>query len=113
MPIKTIIFDFGNVVAYFDHWQACKALAKLGSCRAEEVCGFCFKNQLEDDLESSRLSSDEFLRRLRERFGLAATDELLARSFSDIFKPNPDVEALLPPLKGRYRLLLGSNTSAL
>ena len=32
---------------------------------------------------------------------------------ADIFRPNPDVCALLPVLKPHYRLLLGSNTNEL
>jgi putative hydrolase of the HAD superfamily len=111
--IKTIIFDFGNVVGFFDHWQACKVLAGFGSCTAEDIYGFCFNNELEDDLEAGRIGPEDFLKLLRRQFSLKAADDVLALTFSDIFRPNEDVIALLPRLKPSYRLLLGSNTSIL
>jgi len=111
--IKTIIFDFGNVVGFFDHWQACGVLTGFGSCTAEDIYGFCFNNELEVDLEAGRIKPEDFLELLRRQFGLKAADDELAHAFGDIFRPNEDVIALLPRLKPSYRLLLGSNTSIL
>ena len=37
----------------------------------------------------------------------------MAAAFADIFRPNPEVCGLIPQLKGRYRILLGSNTNEL
>ncbi|MFL5245885.1 MAG: HAD family hydrolase [Gemmataceae bacterium] len=111
--IKTIIFDFGNVVGFFDHRKACQTLAGFGSCSAEEIYSFCFNNQLEDDLEAGRIEPEDFLDLLRRQFGLQAADRVLARTFSDIFWPNEEIIALLARLKPRFRLLLASNTSIL
>jgi putative hydrolase of the HAD superfamily len=113
MSIECIIFDFGNVVGYFDHWKACEALAKHGSCSADKIYKYCFNNQLEDDLEAGRMAPEEFISKLSREFGLGGNADLIARIFADIFWPNPDLAALLPELKPSYRLLLGSNTSVL
>src|SRR5262249_16181099 len=45
--------------------------------------------------------------------GLRCSDEAAAAAYADIFRPNESVCELLPRLKGRYRLLLGSNTNDL
>jgi putative hydrolase of the HAD superfamily len=44
---------------------------------------------------------------------LRCNDDYLARAWADIFRPNLEVCALLPVLKPRFRLLLGSNTNEL
>lgn len=113
MSLQTIIFDFGNVVAFFDHGIACRALARFGPCSAEEVRRYCFGNQIEEDLETGRLSSKAFLAQIQKDLSLKASEEDLAQAFNDIFQDNPETAQILPRLKPRYRLLLGSNTSQL
>jgi putative hydrolase of the HAD superfamily len=113
MSIKCIIFDFGNVVGYFDHWKACEALAQLGSGTADEIYDYCFNNQLEDDLEAGRIGTEEFISKLSRQFGLGDNADRIERIFGDIFWPNDEIATLLPVLKPNYRLLVGSNTSVL
>jgi putative hydrolase of the HAD superfamily len=72
-----------------------------------------FGGSLEDDYESGQISTSEFLRRVRETCRLTCPDEIIAAAWADIFWPNEEVCALLPRLKPRYRLLLGSNTNEL
>ena len=111
--IRTLIFDFGNVVGFFDHWQVTRRLAAHGEVAAEELHAFLFGGPLEDDYEAGRISSAEFLRHVREKARLRCSEEVLVTSYTDIFWPNPDVCGLLPRLKTRYRILLASNTSEL
>jgi putative hydrolase of the HAD superfamily len=68
---------------------------------------------LEDAYESGRITSAEFLRRIRDGCGLTCPDEVLVPAFADMFWPNEAVCALVPRLRPRYRLLLGSNTNEL
>ena len=49
----------------------------------------------------------------RDAFNVSCSDELLGDAYSDIFWPNTEVCALVPRLKPRYRLLVGSNTTEL
>ena len=111
--IRTIAFDFGNVVGFFDHRLVTKNLAGHGDFDPDELHAFIFGGQLEDDYEKGRITSAEFLRRVRERGRLRCSDEVLTRCYAEIFWPNPEVAALVPRLKGNYRLLLASNTSEL
>jgi putative hydrolase of the HAD superfamily len=111
--IQTIIFDFGKVIGFFDHWLVTKRLAVHGDLPAEELHAFLFGGALEDDYEAGRLSTAGFLQQLRDKARLRCSDEELTVSYADIFWPNPDICALVPRLKPCYRLLLASNTSEL
>jgi putative hydrolase of the HAD superfamily len=113
MGISTVVFDFGNVIAFFSHRRAAEQLAALGAASAEAIHPFLFGGQLEADYDSGRIATADYLALLRREFGLAGSDEQLARAYSDIFTPNDEVCALLPQLKGRYKLLLLSNTNDL
>jgi putative hydrolase of the HAD superfamily len=111
--IQTIIFDFGNVVGFFDHHLVTNRLAAHGSLPAAELHALIFGGALEDDYEAGRISSAEFLSRVRAAADLRCSEEDLIQCYADIFWPNQDVCALLPLLKANYRLLLASNTSEL
>src|SRR5947209_2498263 len=113
MRIRTLVFDFGNVVGFFDHRRATTRMAACAALSLDAMHAYLFGGQLEDDYESNRISSDEFLRRVIETCGLRCTAGELARWYVDIFWPNPEVCGLIPLLKPRYRLLLGSNTTEL
>jgi FMN phosphatase YigB (HAD superfamily) len=113
MTIKTIVFDFGRVVGFFDHRLTTNRLAPGGGLAADEMHAYLFGGALEDDYESGRISTNEFLRRVREACRLTCSDAVISTAWADIFWPNVEVCALLPRLKRRYRLLLGSNTNEL
>jgi putative hydrolase of the HAD superfamily len=111
--IKTIIFDFGNVIGYFDHLLTLKRLLPHTDMSAEALRAAFYEDDLEDAYEAGRLGTPAFLERLRALGRLRCTDDFLAAAWADIFRPNSDVCALIPQLKPRYRLLLGSNTNDL
>lgn len=111
--IKAITFDFGNVVGFFDHRIASERLTRYSDLTLEEIHAALWGSRLDVDFEAGRLGIPEFVRRAREDCRLRCSDEEFIPAFCDIFRPNGDVCALVPRLKGRYRLLLGSNTSAL
>jgi glucose-1-phosphatase len=111
--MKAIIFDFGNVVGFFDHRRAARRLAEYGGLDPEAVYRLVFGGALEDDYESGRFTTAEYLQRLRKLCNVHCSDADLNLACADIFWPNDDVCGLLPHLKGRYRLILGSNTNEL
>jgi FMN phosphatase YigB (HAD superfamily) len=113
MDIKTLIFDFGQVVGHFDHRLTTKRLAAFTELPADELHAQLFGSSLEDDYESGRLSTPGFLRILRETCRLTCPDEVLAAAWADIFWPNPDVCSLIPRVKAHHSLLLASNTNQL
>lgn len=113
MPFKTLVFDFGNVIGFFDHRRATRVLAAHTPLGEEALYGRLYDPQLEDDYESGRLSSAEFLRRIRQAGQFACAEEQIGAAYADIFWPNEEVCSLVPRLKPGYRLLLGSNTTEL
>jgi putative hydrolase of the HAD superfamily len=111
--IKTIVFDFGNVIGFFDYGLSVERLARHSHLAAEDIRRFIYGGELEDAYESGRITSAEFVCRIREGCGLTCSDDVLMPAFADMFWPNEPVCALVPRLKPTYRLLLGSNTNDL
>jgi putative hydrolase of the HAD superfamily len=111
--IRTIVFDFGNVVGFFSHRRAAEQLAAYGDVAPEAIQAFLFGNNVEDDYESGRLSTPQLMNLVRDHFRLRCTDEQFAVAFGDMFWPNDEVCGLVPRLARRHRLLLLSNTNEL
>ncbi len=111
--MKTIIFDFGNVVGFFDHRRALEKLRPFSPLTPEEMYASVYAGPLEDRIERGQLTPPVFLRMVHELWRLRCDVDFLAHAVADIFAPNPEVCELIPKLKGRYRILLGSNTNAI
>jgi glucose-1-phosphatase len=113
---RCILFDFGNVIGFFDHGKACRQLAQLSRAAIDPaaVQAAIFDGELEEDYDTGRLPTGEFLQRLRRELDLDASDADIGRAWSDIFTPNDPVASMMPELKRRgIRLVLGSNTNEL
>jgi putative hydrolase of the HAD superfamily len=111
-----LILDLGNVVAFFDHRQACRQLAALATTGATpiDVYDQIFGGSLEEDFDCGRLMTPAFIARLRDALHIVAPDDAIAVAWSDIFRPNDDVVSILPLLKrSTSKLVLASNTNDL
>jgi FMN phosphatase YigB (HAD superfamily) len=116
MTPRCIAFDFGNVIAFFDHMIACRRLASLSrpALDAQDVYERVFNTTLEEDYDCGRLSSAAFIDRLRRDLTLDASDEAIAEAWCDIYTPNPVIQELIIEEKRRgTRLVLASNTNEL
>jgi FMN phosphatase YigB (HAD superfamily) len=116
MSIRCVLLDFGNVIAFFDHRKACRQLAALSSAAldAEDIYQAIFETGLESGYDLGRLSTAEFIDRLRREFKLEGSDAEVGRAWSDIFTANEAMASAIPELKSReLRLVLASNTNAL
>jgi putative hydrolase of the HAD superfamily len=115
MAIRTVIFDFGNVLGLFSHHRAATQVAAFGPAglRPDDILQWLFKTDLEPRFEVAGLTGAEVLALLRNQFSLNGSDDDLARACSDIFTPNEPVCELVPLLKHNHRLLLLSNTNEL
>jgi putative hydrolase of the HAD superfamily len=113
---RCILFDFGNVIALFDHMIACQQLASLSRSPSDaaDVYDRIFKTSLEEDYDCGRVSTAAFIERLRQELRLEASDDEIARAWCDIFTPNPAIEEVIVREKQRgTRLVLASNTNEL
>jgi FMN phosphatase YigB (HAD superfamily) len=113
MIIRTIAFDFGNVIGFFESRRITARLAPHVDMPAAELHKYLVGGDLEVAFEAGRITAAEFVRRARERCGFRCSDDDFIAAWNDIFSPNDELIALLPRLKPRYRLLLGSNTNEL
>jgi putative hydrolase of the HAD superfamily len=111
--IKAILFDFGNVIAYFDHRRASRRLAAYTDLPEAEVYARLFTGALHHDYESGRMTTEEFMRRAAAECLLSCPECDFAPGYADMFWPNPEVCELIPRLKPAYRLVLVSNTNDL
>jgi putative hydrolase of the HAD superfamily len=116
MTTRSVLLDFGNVITFFDHRKACRQLAELSrtAVDANHIYQTIFDAGLETGYDTGRLSTPEFIGRLRHAFELDATDAEIGRAWSDIFTPNDAMAVAIRDLKRRgLRLVLASNTNAL
>ena len=114
--MKALIFDFGNVVAFFDHRRASRQLAALSNNFMDEntVYEAVFGTSLEYSFDCGKISVHEFIDRLRIVVGLTSSEDTIIKAWCDIFWPNDEVISLLPRLKKlNARLILASNTNEL
>src|SRR5689334_17760362 len=109
--IRTIVFDFGNVVAFFDHGRSVAKLAPHTTLPPVELALRVHGHPIAADYERGLLSTTEFVREAILNGRLTCTPVEFLAAYTDIFWPNPEVRDLIPRLKPSYRLLLGSNTN--
>lgn len=115
--LPALVFDFGNVVAFFDYARAC---GEFG--RRVGLSGEAFLQRLRDRglagavarFESGECPPEEFAGAVAAMGGLEIPFEEFAAAWSDIFWANEPLAGVIGGLKARgYTLILGSNTNAL
>jgi HAD superfamily hydrolase (TIGR01509 family) len=111
--MQTIIFDFGNVVGFFDHARTLEKLQPFTDWTPEAMFASVYKGDLEDRFERGQMTAPQIVQHIHELWQLRCDPNFLVEAIGDIFTPNPEVCELIPQLAGRYRLLLGSNTNAI
>jgi glucose-1-phosphatase len=111
MPIKTLIFDFGNVLAFFDHGRAVARLDEFTDMEPVELTLVLYGGAAEDAYERGAIDTDEYVREGLLNGRLKCNREQFLAAFVDIFWRNDEVCNLIPRLKPKYRVLLASNTN--
>lgn len=115
MLIKALIFDFGNVIASFDHMLTCKRLSDFSPLKPDEIYEIIFKNGLEKRFDEGRLTPMEFYTQIKK--GAQGTDQFSFAEFDsawkNIFTENPTIENVLESIKPGVEKYLLSNTNAL
>jgi HAD superfamily hydrolase (TIGR01509 family) len=115
MRLPALIFDFGNVVAFFDYQKACDRLAarlgQSGEAVRKELLEQGFAQTLAR-FEAGQMTSSDFAASVTARLGLSLDFDDFVRDWEDIFWLNEPVSRLIASLKSRgYTLILGSNTN--
>jgi len=117
--VEVLLFDLGNVILPFNHYQIAEKLA-LFSSRDEgpdpaTLFSYLFDlhGGLVNDYETGRLSSQSFFDSIRKTFGLQLSFDRFVPIWNEIFTEDREVSALIRSLKGKRKLGLLSNTNPL
>jgi putative hydrolase of the HAD superfamily len=108
---RALLFDIGNVLVRFDFTAAAQRFAAQSEATTEQVLSLL--SPFKDDLESGRISDDDFVSQSIERIGFRGGREEFIRIWSDIFSENGPMIAAAEELAARHPLYLLSNTSGL
>src|SRR5262249_31728200 len=86
MRIKTLVFDFGNVIGLFDHRIVVERLSRLADLPQETIRRHLLNEELEVAYESGKLSTAELLRYARRTCGFRCSDDELILAIADMFR---------------------------
>lgn len=109
--IRTIYFDFGNVVGFFDHGLAVEQFVQHTDLPRDQLEDLLYSGELADSFERGEISLEVFVAAALEVGRLRCSPRQFLAAYQDIFTPNPAVCDLIPRLAGRVRLCLASNTN--
>lgn len=111
MPIKTVLFDLGNVLVDFSHERMCSQLANVFNVETELIRSHLFESGLSHKFERGELSEEEFQEDLEGKLNCQCTLTALQQAAGDIFTKRPEMEEFVTLLKNQgFRLVLLSNT---
>ncbi len=109
--MRTVLLDFGNVLAFFDHQRAVAKLSAFTRMPPHELTLALYGGVLEEDYECGRLSTAEYIRLATRDGQLTCSPGDFEAAFADIFTLNAEVCDLVPRLAENNRLVLASNTN--
>lgn len=103
--IKTIIFDIGNVVLFFDHEKMVNQVAKILNLPFADVKRKFFEEEMLTNMELGIFNTEELLQ-------LSSSRNELLNAFNEIFQENLTLTPVLHALKKQGKqLILLSNIS--
>ena len=109
--IKTIIFDLGNVLVYFDEMPIFRKWAAAGNKKISQVMDYYKKSRPRRDFEKGKISPKQFYDKTVQDLGLKMTINDFRKNWNEIFTLNKGAERIVKSLKGKYNLILLSNTN--
>jgi glucose-1-phosphatase len=117
--IEVILYDLGNVILPFNHYQIAEKLARFSlhphyqDPRLIFSYLFDFQNGAIHEYEVGKVSSLQFFQSLKELFQLSLSYEAFVPIWNEIFIENPEVSEMILLQRGMWRLGLLSNTNSL
>lgn len=111
MPLKTILFDLGNVLLDFSHERMCEQIAAIFDVSTEVVREALFGNRYLQQFDRGMVSEDEVHEYLEAQFSRRCEPDQLRRAVGDIFTLNTEMLEIVQLLKRQnFRLVILSNT---
>jgi putative hydrolase of the HAD superfamily len=118
-PIEVILYDLGNVILPFNHYQIAEKLYRFSQKKEfqnpDRIFSylFDFEKGAVNGFEVGKVSSLEFFQSLKESLRLSLSFEEFLPIWNDIFTEDQEVSEIIRSLKGKKRLGLVSNTNPL
>ena len=117
--IEVILFDLGNVILPFSHFQIAERLSRFSQRKEfqdpHRIFSYLFDLQkgMINDFDVGKVSPRDFFRSLKEHLHLSISFDEFLPLWNDIFVEDREVSKVILSLKGRWRLGLLSNTNLL
>ena len=117
--IEAILYDLGNVILPFNHYQIAEKLSRFSQKRElrdpKKIFSYLFDLQkgIINDFDVGKVSPREFFQTIKENLGLSISFDEFIPIWNDIFFENVEVSQIVLSQKGRWRLGLLSNTDPL
>jgi len=118
-PIEVILYDLGNVILPFSHYQIAEKLSRFSQKKEFQdpqrifAYLFDFRNGAINSYEVGEVSSGEFFKSLKESLDLSISFEQFIPIWNEIFTENQEVSKIILSQKGKWKLGLISNTNVL
>ncbi len=113
MPLRTCLFDMGNVLVFFSHDRMCEQMGALCGQTGPAMRRLLFDTGAQLDYERGRYTDAAFHGWFQDQVRRTVDLDSLGVAASDIFTLNEPVVPILDGLKrAGIRLVLLSNTSA-
>ena len=118
-PIEVILYDLGNVILPFNHFQIAEKLCRFSRRKEFQDPSrvfsylFDFEKGAVNGYEVGKVSSLEFFQSLRGFLQLSLSFEEFKPIWNEIFIENREVSQIILSQKGRWKLGLLSNTNPL
>ena len=110
--IKTILFDLGNVIIPFDFKRAYSKLQPLCNYPVAQIPDRMRGTDLVSRFESGHIGAEHFVKEFSKLLELNIGYDEFCDLWTSVFLPEPLIqESLLANLRGRYRLMILSNTN--
>ncbi len=117
--IEVILFDLGNVILPFNHYQIAEKLSRFSQRKEFQdprkifSYFFDFEKGAINGYEVGKVSSTQFFESFKEDLGLTLSFEEFIPIWNHIFTEDQEISSIIRSLKGKKRLGLISNTNPL
>lgn len=111
MPIRTCIFDLGNVLVFFSHDLMVQNIMDVSGADEAAVREFLFDSEFQVAIETGRLTEEQFHAEFQTHTNTTVALADLKHAVGNIFELNAPMVPLLQELRAAgIRLVLLSNT---
>jgi FMN phosphatase YigB (HAD superfamily) len=118
-PIEVILYDLGNVILPFNHYQIAEKLSRCAQRKEfrdpQKLFSYLFdlEKGVMNRFDVGQVFPREFFQSIKENLGLSLSFDEFIPIWNDIFVEDQEVSQIILSQKGRWRLGLLSNTDPL